>query len=157
MLLICFLFNFSPIISRHPTSDKRSSLDWVSSLSSSSSSSTTPLKAIDIFLHPFTNYFFSNLSSILASLNLASIEFSLLILCSSLFLPSVSSHFHALLPFAANFHISSLPAIGLHFWLLRSKPQLEPHHATPQLVFLAVAKPVTRQGLFAAADLLWWG
>ena len=47
--------------------------------SSSSSSSTTPLKAIEIFLQPFTNYFLNSLSSILASLNLCNIEFSLLI------------------------------------------------------------------------------
>ena len=88
MLQIIFLVKFSPIISRQDTSEISNSFWLVRSLSSSSSSSTTPLNARLIFLHPFTNYFFNSLSSILASLNLYSIEFSLFILWSSLFFTS---------------------------------------------------------------------
>ena len=85
---ICFLVSFSPMISRQLTSLTSSSFWLVRSLSSSSSSSTTPLKATEIFLQPLTNYFLSSLSSILASLNLCNIEFSLFIRWISLFFTS---------------------------------------------------------------------
>jgi len=70
----------SVIISIHAISLTTSSLCYRRDVSRSSSSSTTPLNALAIFLQPLIIYFLRSLSSILASLNLKSIEFSLLIL-----------------------------------------------------------------------------
>ena len=77
---IYFLVNFSPMISRHEISEIKSSFWFIRSFSNSSSSSTTPLNAKVIFLHPLMNYFLTSLSSIIESLKRSNIEFSLFIL-----------------------------------------------------------------------------
>jgi hypothetical protein len=68
------------MISRHEISEIKSSFWFIRSFSNSSSSSTTPLNAKVIFLHPLMNYFLTSLSSILESLKRSNIEFSLFIL-----------------------------------------------------------------------------
>ena len=102
------IVSLSAIISSTQISLTISSLELISSFSSSSSSSMAPLNAIEIFLQPLTICFLSSLSSMRASLYLRRRLFSLLILYISLLLISSNTFAFSL----------SFPAMALSFSFL---------------------------------------